>query len=265
MTPPPDPDVVQNPAVLPFGARAVRARQSDILRAALGSIRSGRTLCAFDLDSTLLNNHQRQARILREYGAAHRDPRFLLCTPEHVISWDLRDAARLLGLSREEAEAQAPGLKEFWRTRFFTSDYCAGDTPALGARQYLEEVLLAGGRIIYVTGRHAGMGPGTEESFKRAGFPLPAGKAATWPARVELWLKLDPDEDDDAWKETCRNTLAKQGGLAMAFDNEPSHINGYKARFPEAAAVHLDTDHSQRPVPVRDDIPSVADFRLELP
>jgi hypothetical protein len=44
-------------------------------------------------------------------------------------------------------------------------------------------------------------------------------------------------------------------------------VNGYKNRFPEARVVHLETDQSGRPVAVREDIPSVLDFRLdsELP
>ena len=255
----------QTPGQQPFGSRADRGRQPEILRAALRNIQSGRSICVFDLDSTLLDNHQRQARIFREYGAALGDARFVHCAPEHVVSWDLRDTARLLGLSDEEAEARAPALRAFWLERFFTSAYCAEDTPLPGARSYLEEVLGTGGRIIYITGRHTGMGAGTLESFRRAGFPLPNGKDVTWPPRVELWLKPAPDDDDDAWKESCHQALAKQGDLAAAFDNEPIHINAYRARFPQAAAVHLDTDHSRRPVAVRDDIPSVADFRLELP
>ena len=265
MSQPSDPKAPSGQAQLPFGARADRARQPGTLRAALANLRPGRTVCVFDLDSTLLRNQQRQARIFREYGAAHGDPRFLLCTPQHVVSWDLRDAALLLGLTAAEAEAHHAALREFWRARFFTSDYCKDDEPVPGARQFLAEVVRAGGRILYVTGRHAAMGPGTEESFRRAGFPMPAGKEATWPAPVELWLKPDEAQDDDAWKEQCHKALAQQGDLAMAFDNEPVHINAYKARFPKAAAVHLDTDHSRRPVAVRDDIPSVADFRLELP
>ena len=265
MSIPSDPKIAPSPAALPFGARADRSRQVAILRGALDRLRHQRAICVFDLDSTLLNNHQRQARIFREYGQAHSDPRFLLCTQAHVVSWDLRDAARLLGLSKEEAEAQHAALREFWLPRFFTSDYCQGDTPVLGARQFLDEVLLTGGRIIYVTGRHTAMAAGTQESFRRAGFPMPAGKGATWPARVELWLKPDEAQADDAWKEQCHKALAQQGGIAMAFDNEPAHVNGYKERFPEAAVVHLDTDHSRRPIQVRDDIPSVLDFRLEIP
>lgn len=246
------------PAGLRFGARAVRADQPRILRDALAALRPGRATAVFDLDSTLLDNKARQARIVREFGAARGDARLAACGPAAIVSWDYRDTLRLLGLPEGEAEAAYAPLKEFWRARFFTSDYCAGDVAVPGARDYLARVLAAGGRVLYVTGRHAGMGPGTVESFRRAGFPLP-GEGPT-----ELWLKPEESEDDDAWKRRCIERLRATGEVGAAFDNEPTHVNGYKASFPEAAVVHLDTDHSGRPVAVHPSIPSVADLRLEL-
>jgi len=51
--------------------------------------------------------------------------------------------------------------------------------------------------------------------------------------------------------------------VACAFDNEPTHVNAYKRSFPEAAVVHLDTDHSRRPVEVLPEIPSIHDFVME--
>jgi hypothetical protein len=49
-------------------------------------------------------------------------------------------------------------------------------------------------------------------------------------------------------------------GIVAAFDNEPTHDNAYKRSFPDAVVVHLDTDHSRRPVEVLADIPSIHDF-----
>jgi hypothetical protein len=238
----------------PFGARANRAEQTRILRDALQAIRPARPDAAFDLDSTLLVNKARQARIVREFGEARGDRRLALCPPEAIVSWDLRDTARLCGLSAEEAEALHPAMKEFWRERFFTSEYCRDDTPVAGAREYLDAVLKAGGEIIYITGRHEGMGEGTLESFRRAGFPFPDQK------RVQLWLKPKLADDDDAWKEICHRRLIGLRGIACAFDNEPMHVNAYKRSFPEAVVVHLDTDHSRRPVDVLQEIPSIHDF-----
>lgn len=240
----------------PFGVRANRADQSRILQSALDSIRPERPAAAFDLDSTLLVNKSRQARIVREFGEATGDRRLAACRPEQIVSWDLRDTARLCGLGEQEIKALVPQLKEFWKARFFTSEYCRDDTPVPGASDFLRRVLGKGGEILYVSGRHQEMAEGTLESFRRAGFPLPDGE------RVQLWLKPQLADDDDAWKEICQRRLVDLSGIACAFDNEPSHVNSYKRSFPDAVVVHLDTDHSGRPVDVLPDILSIHDFVL---
>ena len=241
----------------PFGSRAQRQQQTRILREALASLRPERPAAAFDLDSTLLMNRVRQARIVREYGAQQGDARLAACPPEAIVSWDMRDSARLCGLEGAEVEAIYPELREFWRERFFTSAYCQDDTPVAGARQFLEAVLERGGEILYITGRHQEMGAGTVESFRRAGFPLPQGE------RVQLWLKPRAEDDDDRWKELCHQRLLALRGICCAFDNEPTHVNAYKKSFPSAVVVHLDTDHSRRPVEVLPEVPSIHDFVME--
>lgn len=244
--------------VLEFGKRAALHVQSEILKAALDAIRRSRGgLAAFDLDSTLLSNKGRQARILREFGAERGDDRLKACPPEAIVSWDLRDSMRLCGLSETEANALYPDAKQFWRDRFFTSEYCKDDVPVPGSADFLRSVLGRGGRILYLTGRHAEMGPGTLESFRRAGFPMPGV------GPVELWLKPAFADDDDAFKALSHAKLSGNGGVAAAFDNEPTHVNAYKTAFPDAYVVHLDTDHSGRPVEVLPSIPSVADFTME--
>jgi hypothetical protein len=250
---------------LRFGARAVLAEQTRILQGALDAIRPERFAAAFDLDSTLLSNKPRQARIVREFGLDRGIQELTGCGPEAIVSWDLRDTLRLCGLSAERAEEIHPALREFWLERFFTSDYCKDDEPARGAREYLERVLSRGGGVLYVTGRHTEMARGTLEAFRRASFPVPEIVAELAPpvaARVQLWLKPARSDDDDRWKEICLERLAKLRGPACAFENEPLHVNAYKRRFPEACVVHLDTDYSPRPVEVLPSIPSIVDFRM---
>ncbi len=249
-------DQISGVHVLAFGSRARPADQGRILRAALDAVGSTGGLAAFDLDSTLLSNKPRQARIVREFGAARGDARLAACPPENIISWDMRDSLLLCGLSREEVAAAIPTLREFWKARFFTSDYCQDDLPIDGAVQFVRSMLERGGRVLYLTGRHTEMGKGTLESFRRAGFPLPGE------ARVELWLKPAFADNDDEFKELSHGKLAGQGGIAAAFDNEPTHVNAYKKAFPEGFVVHLDTDHSGRPVEVLPSIPSVVDFTM---
>jgi hypothetical protein len=242
---------------IPFGERARRAEQTRILRAALHAIRPGHPVAAFDLDSTLLVNRSRQARIVREYGELRGDGRLVACSEAAVISWDLHDTLRLCGLEAPEIAALVPELREFWRDRFFSSEYCRDDSPVAGAPGYLRAALEAGAEVLYITGRPEKMREGTLESFARAGFPLPDGSA------VQLWLKPDLADDDDLWKEICHARLFSMRGVACAFDNEPTHVNAYKRSFPEAAVVHLDTDHSRRPVEVLPEIPSILDFVME--
>ena len=243
---------------IPFGTRAQRADQTRILREALGAIRPSHPVAAFDLDSTLLVNKARQARIVREYGARRGDARLVACSEAEVISWDLRDTFRLCGLTDAEiAAADVDALRGFWRERFFSSEYCKEDRPVAGAREYLQAALHAGAEILYVTGRHQGMAEGTLQSLERADFPLPDG------ASVQLWLKPELADDDDRWKEICHARLLKMRGLACAFDNEPTHVNAYKRTFPAARVVHVDTDHSRRPVDVLPEIPSILDFVME--
>ena len=239
---------------IPFGSRADRAAQTRVLRAALDAIKPRRPVAAFDLDSTILVNKVRQARIVREFGALRGDRRLEGCQPEAVISWDLRDTLRLCGATPQEIAAMVPELRRFWLARFFTSEYCKDDTPVAGAREYLSQVLSAGAEILYITGRHREMEQGTLESFQRAGFPLPEGE------RVQLWLKPQLADDDDRWKEICHARLRELRALACAFDNEPTHVNAYKGAFPQAVVVHLDTDYSPRPVEVLPEIPSIHDF-----
>jgi hypothetical protein len=239
--------------------RARREEQARILTAALDAVRRAArpALAIFDLDSTLLDNRPRQARILREFGGAISNPALIGCRAEHVDGWDLKVAMRNAGLSAAEAERLYGAAKNYWRERFFTSEYCVDDDPIDGAADFLSRTLAAGGKVVYVTGRQEEMRAGSVESFKRHGYPIPDG------ARVDFLLKPYLEMSDDLWKETAHKKLREMGQVAAAFDNEPAHINAYVGSFPECYAVHLDTDNSGRPIRVLDAIPSVADFVIE--
>jgi len=108
---------------VPSGARAVPSDQTRILRAALDAIQPGRPAAAFDLDSTILSNKPRQARIVREFGHVRGIPALADCTAQAVVSWDLRDTLRLCGLPADEVDRLHPDLRRFWFERFFTSEY----------------------------------------------------------------------------------------------------------------------------------------------
>ena len=212
------------------------------------------SVVVFDLDSTVLDNRPRQARILREFGAAHGIAALAAAAPRHWSDWSITHAMRNVGLGSDEIARWGDEAKLYWRDRFFTSEYCRDDEPIAGARTYLESILAAGGIIAYCTGRHEAMRAGTVDNFARLGYPLPG-------ARVQLLMKPVFELSDDDWKTEAYARLKQLGGVVAVFDNEPTHVNGYRAGFPEATVVHLATDDSGRPVPLAEGVVSIKDFR----
>jgi predicted secreted acid phosphatase len=235
------------------------ARKVDpsVLDETLARARAGApsSVVVFDLDSTLLDNRPRQAVILREFGELHGIQKLLEAKPEHWDGWSLRRAMANVGLAPSEIERWADEAKGFWRDRFFTSHYCALDDAIPGAVDYVKAVLDTGAQVVYCTGRHEAMREGTIRSFHRLGFPDPGTSV-----RVQLLMKPTFDESDDDFKATAYARLRELGRIVAAFDNEPTHINGYRVAFPDALAVHLDTDHSEREVALLDSIPSIPHF-----
>lgn len=233
-----------------------RDQQRRILEAALEeAAAAGRGgVVVFDLDSTLLDNRTRQARILREFGAARGLPALQAARPEHFTSWNLGDAMRAAGLDPAEVERHLREGREFWRARFFTSEYCEGDRPVGGAVGFVRAVVERGAQVAYVTGRHTAMEAGTVACFAREGFPLPDG------AGVHLLHKPEDELGDDEWKLQALGRLDRLGQVVAAFDNEPAHINGYAARYPGALCVRLATDDSGRAIPLAPGIARIASF-----
>jgi hypothetical protein len=235
----------------------VREGWQQALRGVLERARSlgAQGVLAFDLDSTLLNNGPRNARILREYGQARAQALLGACEPSHWVSgFDMRGAMRNCGLSEQEVERLYPEVRAFWMERFFTSDYCVDDVATSGAAAFTHAVAATGANMAYITGRDEGMRAGTIECLRRNGFVLPDS------SRVHLWMKPSPRDDDDAFKRSTHARLGELGTLVAAFDNEPTHANDYLHRFPHAQVIHLATDHSGRPVVLVESIVSVPHF-----
>ncbi len=229
--------------------------QSRIIERVLERARrkSGAGVVIFDLDSTLFDNRPRQARILREFGAARGLAELAGVRSEHWQGWDIRVAMRNAGMSPEAVAAAAPDAKQFWRERFFTSAYCVDDVPIAGAAAYVQAIAASGAQVAYVTGRHTEMGPGTIECLGRHAFPVPGG-------RTSILLKPEFTTTDDDWKIIAHAKLRSMGDVVAAFDNEPAHANGYRASFPDALIVHLATDHSGRDIKLLEGIESIPNF-----
>lgn len=238
----------------PAPRRSDRFDAGHVLFDALALLRGPADVAVFDLDSTVLDNRPRQARIVRDYAAAVGEPRLAGCVAEQFADWGHETPFARCGLSSAEILSHSAGFRAFWAERFFTNEYAREDLPVAGASGFLSAVAATGATIAYVTGRPAPMGPGTFDAFVRAAFPLPDGRL------VHAMMKPGRELDDDLWKVQAREPLRALGEVRCAFDNEPAHVNGYRAGFPECVAVHVDTDHSGRPVDVADDIPSIRDF-----
>jgi phosphoglycolate phosphatase-like HAD superfamily hydrolase len=212
---------------------------------------------AFDLDSTLFDNRPRQARILREFGAARGLTPLGACLANHWdTGWDMKAAMRNCGLTPEQVEAHYDEARAFWMERFFTSDYCVEDVAIQGASAFTHAVVATGAQLAYVTGRPEEMRAGTLEAMRRSGMALPGE------GRVLLIMKPSPKEHDDAFKREAHTRLGTLGQVIAAFDNEPTHVNDYKRKFPEATVVHLATDHSGRPVQLLEGVISIPHFVL---
>ncbi len=115
--------------------RARPEQQEAILAAALDRARreapGGVVVC--DLDSTLLDNRPRLARILQDYGRSGGIPELIDARPEHWQGWSLERALANAGLRPAEVEAHAGPARRFFAQWFFTSAYCRLDVPVPGA------------------------------------------------------------------------------------------------------------------------------------
>lgn len=217
---------------------------------------SARDIVVFDLDSTLLDNRPRETRIVREFGKLARIPELERCLPEYLVDWSLTRAMIACGLPKERAEALDPEVRQFWKERFFTSEYCADDTAIEGAVAFVQQLLKTPVQIVYCTGRHQAMVEGTLQSFEREGFPLPDNR------RIHLVVKPTFEMDDDDFKQQIYTTLNQLGRVIAVFDNEPSHINGYHRVFSNAVAVHLLGKDSGRGTKVDPGVVSVRNFLM---
>jgi hypothetical protein len=210
---------------------------------------------AFDLDSTLLDNRPRQARIVREFGGARGVAVLTQCRASHFDSgWNVKVALGRCGLDPAHIERLYPDFKRFWEARFFTSAYCLEDIAVRGAPEFVRTLLSTSVHVCYVTGRHEGMRPGTEESMRREALPLGS-------PNVTFMMKPVQTLDDDAFKRDAHRQLAKMGTLIAAFDNEPIHANDYRETFPDAVIVHLATDHSGRSANLSEGVRSIPHFQ----
>ena len=191
---------------------------------------------------------------MREFADVHDFPLMAKAEPVHFPTWSSRDSMALLGMDKSQIDEIIPDYLDFWSERFFTSDYCKLDIPINGAVKFVNAVHNAGGIVTYLTGRDETMREGTMASFRQYGFIAPGSD------QVSLIMKPDADAPDDDYKHKALQEIKQHSELVAAFDNEPTHINSYRALFPDSICVHLDTDHSMRQVRLLPGVISIRDF-----
>ncbi len=231
--------------------------QKELLDALLAEVAATpRAIVVFDLDDTLFSTADRHLRILAEFAAAieaadARAAGLLRAITRSTLRYAIADTVKDAGL----ADALTKDLHDFWLARFFKNPYLLEDSIIPGGPEYAAELILRGGRVIYMTGRDESMREGTQASLLRHGFPQPDGKSTS------LVLKPRFDARDFAFKNEALRKIAEMGTVTGSFENEPAHVNLFIERFPQGRHFLLETKHSGKPVEPHSAVHRIRDFR----
>ncbi len=217
-------------------------------------------LVVFDLDSTLYDDRLRTLRILHEFGYEHANsrPEFLkaVCTvgiadmPYRVV-----DAVRNMGF---DDKALLDEVLQYWRDRFFTSDYVHYDLPTPGAAAIMRLLMSAGAMAVCLTGRAAApMLAGTIATLQRDGLPVGS-------ADCRLILKPATRDSDEFYKGQVINRLKISGTVVAAFDNEPGICNMLRKSCPDASVFHVATTWTVDAPELDPEVLVISDFKALL-
>lgn len=206
------------------------------------------SLILLDIDSTLVQTHQRNQAILedfcRELGDQYPEDihkiKGIECRPN---DYSYYSALKRLDVSFSDPSF-ADDLQYYWRRRFFSSDYLHYDQPVPGAVAFVKALQQKSLNYMYLTGRyHRPMLAGTEKSFATLGFPFTA---------QQLILKMDPQEKDEVYKSREIAQLKPKHSKIVLFDNEPVILNKIREDHPEVELVWFESTHSGRQQPPAD-------------
>jgi hypothetical protein len=210
---------------------------------------SVRTICVFDLDSTLFNVSPRTEQILREFSQQHQIQHFSQIKV-HPKDWGLKEILIREGYDISEKYSENIELHRklvpFWTEKFFTNEYLNYDTPYLGAVNFVQTLYEKNIDIHYLTGRDVfRMGPGTKEVLLKWGFPILS--------EGHLHLKPHKDMDDHKYKLDWVLDFKKTHpeNKIYFFENEPVNINAIGKNIQEQNVknfhiVYLNTTHSRK-------------------
>lgn len=203
-----------------------------------------KSLVVFDLDSTLFDVSPRSQQILNEF-AQHKQ--FKIQFPQECDliqkvelspkDWGYDRAFKEIGLDISINDFTA-SLHQFWRSCFFSNDYCKYDVPYEGAVQFVSEVAFRGADITYLTGRDVHrMGLGTEEVLKMHNFPLDEKK-------YKLALKPHKDHNDAHFKKEWFEKIPIDDYQNIwFFENEPVNLHLIDQHFQHIESIFFDSTH----------------------
>ncbi len=216
------------------------------------------TVVVLDLDSTLYNVGSRTQAIGEAFC---KEPQFLDKYPEEceqlknlkVTSkhWGISDGIEELGIRSEITFFR--DIAQYWRKKFFISDFLKYDTPSKGSHEFVNELLKNKITINYLTGRNKeNMFHGTVDGLKKDGFPLND--------QHELHMKPTQGMSDSKYKRDIIIDINKKFEHIWLIDNEPAILIELINSCPYVNCVFFDTVHSKRAEPPENILTLDGDF-----
>jgi hypothetical protein len=214
-----------------------------------------RPLVVFDLDSTLFNVSTRTQLIVdtfvHEPAMQQRFPReveFLKTFKTTHRDWGLRQPLERSGFLPGDEEF-GKTLRDYWRARFFSSNFLHADVPYAGSIEAVNKLHDAGAVVYYLTGRdQLNMGSGTIEQLRRWSYPLRAD------ASNLIMKPIKGSVEDEDFKEIEMKKLMSHYQHIWFFENEPVIIHRVRVSTPHVKIIWVDTTHSGR-AGAPDDLP----------
>jgi len=210
-----------------------------------------RPAIVIDIDDTIVNPSRRKARAfidaVRSMGTAISNPAIVKKIGEAAgSSYDFSPMKRIVDKEIDDLVYQ----------RFLSNDYLVMngrvmDDPVPGSVKFLNDAALNGCMITYLTGRSfeewqdkrkkttkmTGMVPGTIESLRKLGYPVPA-----YPSRnddpVQIVFKNKRWRKDDEYKPSEIRGIQRSGrDIVAIFDDSKKVLEAVKKEFPGISRV----------------------------
>jgi phosphoserine phosphatase len=217
----------------------------DALRLAA---RGEKATVVFDLDETGIDNRYGTAAMLLgkdgwvhspESAAFPRARQALMGLQLRQFRVMAEDIFRIAGVA-DETDAMK-SVEEFLGRRIHSAEKAeAYGAPYPGFVEYVKSLHDAGVRIVYITGRPAGLQTqGTRELLEFFGLPLDAN--------AELFLKVAHVPTAAYKARTLADLMASGSRVVAIFDNEPDNLFEMARQAPDAKIVFMDSDFTQVP------------------